>query len=163
MSKVSKISSATLPPAELYERDYYTWTQEQARALRDHRIEEVDWINVAEEIEDLGKSERRVLRSRLTRLLEHLLKFAHARERMFENNARGWELSARNAREAFRERLEENPGLRPQLEGLYNSAYREARNDTLKALRLPDSAIPETPPWTFDAIIDDAFLPSRNP
>src|SRR6266851_8036301 len=98
MSKVSKISLAPLPPAELYDRDYYTWTQEQARSLREHRIEEVDWSNVADEIEDLGKSERSALRSRLTRLLEHLLKFAHARERMFENNARGWELGVRIAR-----------------------------------------------------------------
>jgi hypothetical protein len=161
MSKASKIASATLPPAELYERDYYTWTQEQARALREHRIEELDWTNVAEEIEDLGKSEKRALRSRLVRLLEHLLKFSHARERMFETNARGWELSARNARDAFRDRLEESPGLRPQVEDLYVRAYREARNITLKALRLPDSAIPEAPPWTLDEIVDDAFLPPR--
>jgi hypothetical protein len=55
MSKASKISPATLPPTDLYERDYYTWTQEQARALREHRTEELDWANVAEEIEDLGK------------------------------------------------------------------------------------------------------------
>ncbi|MBF6560964.1 MAG: DUF29 domain-containing protein [Candidatus Binataceae bacterium] len=161
MAKALKISSAALPPADLYDQDYYTWTQAQARALRDHRLDEVDWANVAEEIEDLGKSERRALRSRLVTLLEHLLKFAHARERMFENNARGWELSARNAREAFRERLEENPGLRPQLEGLFISAYRSARIETMKALRLPDAAIPEMPPWTIDEIIDDAFLPPR--
>jgi hypothetical protein len=162
MSKASKIASATLPPAELYERDYYTWTQEQARALREHRIEELDWTNVAEEIEDLGKSERSALRSRLVRLLEHLLKYAHARERMFENNARGWELSARNARDGFRDRLEENPGLRPQVDDLYVRAYREARNITLKALRLPDSAIPEAPSWTLEEIIDDSFLPRRD-
>jgi len=162
MSKASKIASATLPPAELYERDYYTWTQEQARALREHRIEELDWTNVAEEIEDLGKSERSALRSRLVRLLEHLLKYAHARDRMFENNARGWELSARNARDGFRDRLEENPGLRPQVDDIYVRAYREARNITLKALHLPDSAIPEAPPWTLEEIIDDSFLPRRD-
>jgi hypothetical protein len=163
MSKAAKISSATLPPADLYERDYYTWTQEQARALREHRLEELDWANVAEEIEDLGKSERQALQSRLMRLLEHLLKLAHARERMFVNNARGWELSARNARDAFRDRLEESPGLRPQLDTLYRRAYREARNITLKAMRLSDSAIPETPLWTLDEIIDDSFLPKRHP
>jgi hypothetical protein len=163
MSKVSKISSAVLPPAELYERDYYTWTQEQARALREQRLKEVDWSNVAEEIEDLGKSERNALRSRLVRLIEHLLKYTHARERMFENNARGWELSARNARDAFRDRLAESPGLQPQLADMYIRAYREARNDVLKALRFPDSAIPEAPPWTLDEIIDDAFLPARRP
>jgi Domain of unknown function DUF29 len=81
---------------------------------------------------------------------------------MFENNARGWELSARNAPDAFRDRLAESPGLQPQLADMYIRAYREARNDLLKALNFPDSAIPEAPPWTLDEIIDDAFLPPRN-
>jgi uncharacterized protein DUF29 len=94
-------------------------------------------------------------------MLEHLLKFAHARERMFENNARGWELGVRIARDAFRDRLQESPGLRPQLGDMFNRAYREARNDALKALRFP-AAIPETAPWTLEEIIDDAFLPPRN-
>ncbi len=58
----------------LYERDYYTWALEQARALQERRIEEVDWENLAEEIGDLGRSEARSVRSQLARLLAHLLK-----------------------------------------------------------------------------------------
>ena len=162
MSKVSKIASAPLPPAELYERDYYTWTQEQARALRERRIEELDWTNVAEEIEDLGKREKRALRSQLVRLLGHLLKFAFAREVMWSNNSRGWELSIRGARREASMYLDENPGLRPHVEQIFRSAYESARLEVLKALRLPDSAIPETAPWNLDQIIDDAFLPKRN-
>ena len=162
MSKVSKIASAALPPAELYERDYYTWTQEQARALRERRIEELDWTNVAEEIEDLGKREKRALRSQLVRLLGHLLKFAFAREVMWSNNSRGWELSIRGARREASMYLDENPGLRPHVEQIFRSAYESARLEVLKALRLPDSAIPETAPWNLDQIIDDAFLPKRN-
>lgn len=162
MSKAAKISTAPLPPAELYEHDYYTWTQEQARALREHRIEEVDWSNVAEEIEDLGKRERRALRSQLVRLLGHLLKFAFAREVMWENNSRGWELSIRGARREAVMYLDENPGLRPHLDQIFRSAYGSARLETMKALRLPDSTIPEASPWTLDEIIDDAFLPNRN-
>ena len=56
------------PPEErqdLYERDYYTWVVEQARALKQRRIEMLDWQNLAEEVEDLGRSEKRELRSRL--------------------------------------------------------------------------------------------------
>lgn len=162
MSKAAKIASAPLPPAELYERDYYTWTQEQARALRERRLEELDWTNVAEEIEDLGKREKYALRSQLVRLLGHLLKFAHAREVMFSNNGRGWELSIRGARSEAAMYLDENPGLRPHLDQIFGSAYRSARLETMKALRLPDSAIPEAAPWTLDQIIDDAFLPQRN-
>lgn len=162
MSKVSKIASAPLPPAERYERDYYTWTQEQARALRERRLEELDWTNVAEEIEDLGKREKRALRSQLVRLLGHLLKFAFAREVMWENNCRGWELSIRGARREAVMYLDENPGLRPHLEQIFRSAYGSARLEILKTLRLPDSAIPEAAPWPLDEIIDDAFLPKRN-
>jgi len=50
-----KIASAALPPSDLYERDYYTWIQEQVRALRERRVEDLDWPNLAEEIEDLEK------------------------------------------------------------------------------------------------------------
>jgi Domain of unknown function DUF29 len=161
MSKATKISPATPPPAELYERDYYTWTQEQARALREHRIEELDWANVAEEIEDLGKREKRALRSQLIRLLGHLIKFAYAREVMWVNNNRGWELSIRGARREALIYLNENPGLRPHVHQIFQSAYGSARLEVMKTLRLPDSAIPEAPPWTLDEITDDAFLPRR--
>ena len=65
--------------SDLYERDYYAWLQDQVRALRERRIEDVDWDNVAEEIEDLGKSERRGIRSHMARVVEHLLKLACAR------------------------------------------------------------------------------------
>jgi hypothetical protein len=162
MSKVSKISAAPLMPADLYDRDYYTWTQEQARALREHRIEEVDWSNVAEEIEDLGKREKHALRSQLVRLLGHLLKYGYAREVMWANNSRGWELSIRGARREALMYLDENPGLRPHVPQIFRSAYLSARLEVMKALRLPDSAIPETAPWTLEEIIDDAFLPPRN-
>jgi hypothetical protein len=162
MSKASKIASATLPPAELYERDYYTWTQEQARALREHRVEELDWTNVAEEIEDLGKREKRALRSQLVRLLGHLLKYAYARQVMWSNNARGWELSIRGARREALIYLDENPGLRPHVLQIFASAYASARLEIMKLLHLSDSAIPEAPPWTLDEIIDDLFLPRRD-
>jgi hypothetical protein len=155
------MASATPPSSDLYERDYYTWAQEQAQALRDHRLEEIDWLNLAEEVEDLSRSERRALQTRIVRLLEHLLKLAYARPRMLESNSRGWHLSATNARTAITDLLDESPGLRPLVNDLFARAYRIARNDTLRVLRLPDSAIPEACSWTFDRIIDDHFEPRR--
>jgi Domain of unknown function DUF29 len=68
------MTSMRNPSSDLYERDYYAWLQDQVRALREHRSEDVDWENVAEEIEDLGKSERRGISSHLATLVEHLLK-----------------------------------------------------------------------------------------
>ena len=71
---MSKIASVEVPPSELYERDYYAWIQGQVRALRNRRLKEIDWANVAEEIEDWGKSEKRSVESHIARIVEHLLK-----------------------------------------------------------------------------------------
>ena len=83
--------------SELYDRDYYAWIQHQVQALCERRLEDIDWANAAEEIEDLGKGERRGIRSQLARLLEHLLKLQYARGAFRTNNRRGWELSIKGA------------------------------------------------------------------
>jgi uncharacterized protein DUF29 len=101
--------------SELYHRDYYAWIQHQVQALRERRIEDIDWTNAAEEIEDLGKSEKRGIRSQLARLLEHLLKLQYARGAYQVNNRRGWTLSIKGARIAIEDLLNDSPSLRSQL------------------------------------------------
>jgi hypothetical protein len=83
-----KMASAALPPSDLYERDYYTWIQEQVRALRGRRVEDLDWPNLAEEIEDLEKNERRLLRHQISLLLGYLLKRDHASSKMLRARRR---------------------------------------------------------------------------
>jgi len=73
------MASIKNPSLDLYERDYYAWLEDQVRALHDHRIEDVDWENIAEEIEGLSNSERRAIESQLARLAEYLLKLQYAR------------------------------------------------------------------------------------
>ena len=71
------MSSSSAPNASapgLYEIDFHLWTERQARALREGRASEIDWLNVAEEIESLGRSDRRALVAHLEILLAHLLK-----------------------------------------------------------------------------------------
>jgi len=65
------------PLPELYERDYFAWTQQQAKMLRSGQIAGVDALNLAEEIEDLGRSEKRALASRMIVLMAHLLKWQY--------------------------------------------------------------------------------------
>jgi hypothetical protein len=147
-------------PAESYERDYYAWIQDQVRALRERRIEDVDWENVAEEVEDLGKSERRTIKSHIARLAEHLLKLQYAQGMSRETNARGWQLSVRGARIAIEELLEDSPSLRRQLPEMLAAAYRSGRLEALRKTRLPDEAIPTSPPWTVEQVLNENFLPS---
>jgi hypothetical protein len=144
-------------PSDLYRRDYYAWIQQQVRALRQRQSADVDWQNVAEEIEDLGKSEKRALRSQLARLVEHLLKIDSAPTRVRSDNLRGWQISVRSARRAAAELLEENPSLRSELKQIFARAYLDGRDEALGSLKLPDSAIPETAPWRADQVMSDDY------
>jgi hypothetical protein len=148
-----------MPPSDLYERDYYAWILEQVGVLREHRVEEIDWVNLAEEIEDLGKSEKRSVESHLARILEHLLKLVYAPTRTSELNRRGWELTVREARHQIRKLLAESPSLRSKMIDLFLDAYETGRTAALIALKLPDRGLPETCPWSLEQVVDTAFLP----
>ncbi len=89
----------------LYNRDYYTWTPEQARALRQRRVSSLYWENLAEEVEDLSKSERRELQNRLELLLEYLLKWQYQPKR----RTRTWTSTITIQRQL----LDENRSLKP--------------------------------------------------
>jgi Domain of unknown function DUF29 len=156
------MATTTDSSSDLYERDYYAWVQLQVQALREHRIEDVDWENLAEEIADLGKSEIRALRSQLARLVEHLLKIDRAPARVRLQNFRGWEISVRSSRRAIADLLDENPSLRPELRKIFVRAYLDGRDEALAALKLPDSGIPEVPPWSAEQVISgDSPVRSR--
>jgi hypothetical protein len=146
-------------PSDLYEHDYYAWIQDQVRVLRERRVEDVDWDNVAEEIEDLGKSERQGVESQLARLLEHLLKLQYARGTFSDYNARGWRVSVKGARFAIQKLLRESPSLRPRLPEMLLDAYHAGRIEALREPALSEDILPEKSPWAVEQVMDDAFLP----
>ena len=74
---MSKTTSAELEPTDFYDWDYYAWIHKQRRAFQDHRLEEIDWVKVAEEIEDLGKSQKHSVESQMARIAVHFLKLAY--------------------------------------------------------------------------------------
>ena len=102
---------------ELYERDFVLWTAEQAAALRramDSNLP-LDWETLAEEIESLGRSDRRELRSQITRVLRHLLKLKVSRA--IEPRA-GWRGTIDEARDEIAGLFEDSPSLRREVDGL---------------------------------------------
>jgi len=153
------MASIKNPSSDLYERDYYAWLQDQVRALRDHSIEDVDWENVAEEIEGLSKTEKHSLRSQMARLVEHLLKLEYARSLSWDYNARGWRLSVRSARFEINKLLQESPSLRPRLPEILPDAYYAGRLGALRDPELSEDEIPALSPWTVEKVLDDTFLP----
>ncbi len=130
----------------LYERDFYAWANEQAELLRNGKLAAADIANIAEEIESMGRSEKRELVSRLTVLLLHLLKWR------FQPERRGvsWDLSMANARDDLTDHLADNPSLKPLLPEAMATAYRRARRNAALETDLPESTFPADCPWTFD-------------
>jgi Domain of unknown function DUF29 len=149
------------PSSDLYERDYYAWLHDQVRALRERRIEDVDWENVAEEIEGLSKSEKHGVRSQMARLVEHLLKLSYARSLSREYNARGWRLSVRSARFEINKLLQESPSLGPRLPEMLPDAYYAGRLGALRYPEMSEEELPELCPWTVEQVMDESFLPGE--
>jgi len=112
-------------PSALYDEDFVRWTEEQAAALRRAKGSNLplDWENLAEEIESLGKSDRRELRSQITRILRHLLKLEASPAA--EPRA-GWRTTIREARAEIEGVLDDSPSLRGEAKALITRQIRAA-------------------------------------
>src|SRR6266851_7946350 len=139
-----------------YENDYYGWIQHNVRAIREGRLDEVDWANVAEELEDMGKSEKRALRSQMARLMAHLLKWSYQPERR-QMSDHSWRATIEHARESVSELLGESPSLKPQLPQLLPQAYRDAVAEVVTQTNLPKRTFPADCPWTLDQMMAEDF------
>jgi len=149
-------TEATDNKQSLYERDYYTWALQQARALKEHRLDDLDWENLSDEVEGLAKTERRELRSRLKVLLEHLIKWQLQPQR----RSRSSSTTVAMRRLEIREHLDENPGLKPSVAEVLAQAYKAARLDVSgRFLRRSDPQPPDSCPWTFERVVDEQFWP----
>jgi hypothetical protein len=139
----------------LYERDFYAWSLEQARLLRAGLVTQLDLENIAEEIESLGKSEKKELASRLTVLLTHLLKW----QLQTGHRSGSWEATIRVQRRDAAEHLRENPSLKSQIPRIFANAYQSAASQALIETGLPATTFPPASPWTFNQAIDPDFWP----
>src|SRR5271157_3391888 len=106
----------------LYDSDFFAWSRQQAALLRAGKLAEADIEHIAEEIDSMGRSEKRELVNRLTVLLLHLLKW------QFQPGLRGnsWRLSIEEQRYRLEDHLNDNPSLRSQLDVAMRDAYRLA-------------------------------------
>jgi hypothetical protein len=143
--------------APLYDQDFYAWTQEQAVLLRAKKWRELDYGNLAEELEALGKRDRRELEHRLEVLLMHLLKWRYQPER--RERSRSWRSTIREQRRRLTRLLQDSPSLRSEASALLDDGYPYARGKALDETRLPPETLPSTCPWTAVQVLDDEFWP----
>jgi hypothetical protein len=140
-----------------YDDDFFAWTQEQARLLRDGELADVDAENLAEEIESMGKSDRREIRSRLVILLTHLLKW------QFEPNERSpsWSGTIREQRSQIELVLGDSPSLRSFPAEVLEAAYRKSRLDAADETGLGQSVFQflSVRRGTGPQVLSEDFLP----
>jgi hypothetical protein len=138
-----------------YDEDFFAWTQEQARLLREGDVAGIDLENLAEEIESVGKSDRREIRNRLVVLLAHLFKWQF-RPTGRSNN---WSGTVREQRRRISLVIEDSPNLRTVVAENLDDAYGKARLDAADETALALTLFPETSPYTPEQILSEDFLP----
>jgi hypothetical protein len=136
-----------------YDRDFYSWSQEQGRLVREGRWNEVDRENLAEEIESLGREQFNKLESAIRVILMHMLKWDHQPKQ----RSRSWAVSIATQRTELEDFLEDNPGLQPRIGEAIARAYRKARLDAMNETGLKKSEFSESCPYSFDDITSRAF------
>jgi hypothetical protein len=147
--------------SSLYEKDFYSWTIEQAEALRaagKARLDTprvVDWEAVAEAIESLGRSQASELGSRYYRLLTHLLKWQYRPKK----RSRSWRATIVEQRTGLVDLLEENPGLLPMRASAFAKAYDNARKLASAETGLPIRTFPEASPFSLEDAMNEDFFP----
>ncbi|WP_306119698.1 MULTISPECIES: DUF29 domain-containing protein [unclassified Roseitalea] len=146
---------ARLQKPRAFEADYYGWTMDQAAAVRAGRFDLVDRENLAEEIESLGKSEKREIESRLVLVLLHLLKWH------FQPDKRkgGWEASIKIHRKRLTKIIGENPSLKHYPAEEMPHAYMEARLAAERETGIAYEAFPEACPYSVAQVLDERFFP----
>lgn len=138
-----------------YETDYNQWLKETVKQLRERNFEQVDWDNLIEEIESMGKSDRRALMSLLTRLIEHLLKLAYWQEEK-KRSGNHWAAAIVNFRAQIQHRLEDSPSLRTELAAMYDKVYPVAIKSVSQLFSLNSDAH-----ISLEQTLDDNWFPPR--
>ena len=165
VGRLSEVSYRGLPTGDAmgdYDTDFAAWSDHQAELLRrmgaGERVNnQVDWENVAEEIETLGHSDKREIRNRLAVICEHLLKWVHQPEQ----RSSSWRGSVVEARQQIASLIEESPSLKgypaTALVGRHG-AYVHGRAKVMIVAELV--GLPEICPWSIEQLLDDDYWPA---
>jgi|688.fasta_scaffold204606_2 hypothetical protein len=140
--------------SSLYDTDYNQWTQDTIQQIQNRDFESIDWDSLIEELEIMGKNDKRALISLLTRVLEHLLKLSYWES---ENTRSGnrWAAEIVNFRAQIQGRLEDSPSLNSQLQTFYEKAHPVAIQSVSKLCPLPPDA-----QISLSQALDDNWFPN---
>ena len=141
--------------SDLSEQDYQSWLEHQAALLRAGRVAELDLANLAEEIEYLARRDKRALKSALTVVLLHLLKYQFQPQR----RSGSWRATLIEHRQRIQDGFAESPSLQPYPAEVFMDCYREARQRAAAETELPLATFPQACPYRLEQALETEFLP----
>ncbi|MEB3175120.1 MAG: DUF29 domain-containing protein [Cyanobacteriota bacterium] len=140
----------------LYDADFNQWLEETAKSLKAGNFQALDLENLIEEIESMGRSDKREIKTRLIVLLMHLLKHKY----QFQRRTTSWIVTINEQRRQIKAVLKDSPSLKPYIQKELGDCYEDARKDAAKETRLPVATFPSECPFTQEQILDPDYFPS---
>ncbi len=140
----------------LYDKDFYAWTQEQAKLIKENTLSKLDLVHLYEELNIMGAKEKSELKNRLAQLLMHLLKWKYQPSRQ----SRSWQNTIKDQREELEDLLEDNPSLRNKISEYFYKSYNKAVRHAITETGLDERIFPQTCEWDLDQILDNEFYPN---
>ncbi|MBD2294265.1 DUF29 domain-containing protein [Anabaena sphaerica FACHB-251] len=141
----------------LYDQDYYLWLRTTINQLRAGQFSSVDLENLIEELETMGRSQKRAIESLLIRLLEHLLKLKYLDSER-ERKEGHWKGEIRTFRRQIKKELKDSPSLKPYILEIFDECYEEARKEGSDRSQLPLDTFPINPIGSLEQVLDDNWF-----
>ncbi len=146
----------TLQPS-LYDKDYYLWIEQQVKCLRSHQLGALDVDALIDELGDMGRSEKRAMRSTITIVLMHLLKYQFQPEQ----RSRSWDATLIEHRLRLRDIFTDSPSLKrcAQDAEIFQQCYEDACKRASRETGLAESVFPAACPYSLGQVLAESFLP----
>ncbi len=139
-----------------YEQDFYKWAILNAKLLKESQWSKIDAENIAEELESMGKRDKRQLVNRLIVLLMHLLKWEFQQEK----RSRSWKSSIIEQRRRIAQLLEDSPSLYNEINNKMNYIYNAAVEQAVSETGIELNTFPATCPYSIKQILEDDYYPA---
>ena len=151
----SSLGPSVIGQPTLYDQDFYLWLQTAINHLQTGQMSQLDWANLIEELESMGRAEKQALQSNLQVVLMHLLKYQFQPEQ----RSNSWRFTMLEHRDRLDVALEDSPSLRPYLSDNLKRCYIKARKKTAAETGLPLDTFPPELPFTLEEILNPDYLP----
>ncbi|APB32730.1 hypothetical protein GlitD10_0419 [Gloeomargarita lithophora Alchichica-D10] len=143
------------PVTTLYEQDFYLWLEQTAELLKTGKFEKLDVANLIEEIETMGRSEKKSIESNLEMILVHLLKYKYQPNK----RSNSWRVTLLEHRQRLSRDFRNSPSLKRHFLETFAHCYQGARKMASVETEITIATFSLECPFTAEQVLDEDFLP----